>query len=191
MIQLYPNVSYHPIPRLVTLFAQSGMWTTNPRAPHIRSQAAAASSYAAVAKKPMERANTNVGSNQANMNHGQGAGQGSMVEHREFQPAHYGFHLGYAGRGPYIGHGGGRYGACNRCGGWAPQTSGGSFSRRGRGADSDVQGTTSLNRDNVQQKQVEMKTDQGASTEAALVSVGGMIINLPAQAVAIGASCDA
>jgi hypothetical protein len=46
--------------RLVSLFARSGTWTANPRAPHIPSQAAAASS---IAKKPMERANSNGGPN--------------------------------------------------------------------------------------------------------------------------------
>jgi hypothetical protein len=46
--------------RLVSLFARSGTWTANPRAPHISSQAAAASS---IAKKPMERANSNGGPN--------------------------------------------------------------------------------------------------------------------------------
>jgi hypothetical protein len=83
-IQLYPNVPYRPIPGLVALFARSGTWTANPRAPHTRPQSAAASSYASVAETPTERANANGGTNRASINQGQGAGQGSMAGRREF-----------------------------------------------------------------------------------------------------------
>jgi hypothetical protein len=57
------------------------------------------------------RTRTVVRTDRINTNNRQGVGQGSMAGRREFQLAHYGFNPGYAGRAPYTGHGGGRYGA--------------------------------------------------------------------------------
>jgi hypothetical protein len=63
-----------------------------------------------------------------------------MAGRREFQPAHYEFNPGYAGRAPYTGHGGGRYGARTVV----------ALSAAVVEVQALIQGTTSLNRDNMQ-----------------------------------------
>jgi hypothetical protein len=48
-----------------------------------------------------------------------------------FPSVNQGFHLGYAGRGPYTGNGEGRFGGRGRPAGWRTQPRGGFAGRRG------------------------------------------------------------
>jgi hypothetical protein len=114
---LYPNVSYCPISGLEALSIGSGNHKQNPRVPHCCNHIATAFSYAAIVKKAMDHSKNLGNDNRRSTNSqryggsssGQGMGQGSLHGCGGFSPSNLGFHLGFAGSGPYTGRGGGRY----------------------------------------------------------------------------------
>jgi hypothetical protein len=69
-MDLHPNVSYHPVPGLVALFARAASCTRNPRAPHTHPHATTGFSYTIVVKSPMENGKFNDGNRGYNQQYG-------------------------------------------------------------------------------------------------------------------------
>jgi hypothetical protein len=211
---LHPNVPYRPVPGLVALFARQSSCSVNPRAPIVQPRAVTGFSYVAVAMHPSEngRGNRVSGSQQrfGSSASGQGSGQGAFFGKGGFPPAHQGFHPGFAGRGPYAGHGGGRYGTRGRPGGWSAQQRGGFAGRRGQGSGAsegqsmdvgtrdgrdphsaqvsrEVRDHQVVGSSNAAQGRefIPMGDNQAAAKSVGSVNVGGRSFNLPEQAAVL------
>jgi hypothetical protein len=132
---LYPNTPYRPIPRLVALFSRASSTPGNPRAPIIKPHAATAFLYTVIVMHPSENGRSGKEFGQEQWASGSAtchaSGQGAMYDRGGFPPVNKGFHLCFAGRGPYSGNGGGRNGARGRPAGWQSQARGGFGSQEG------------------------------------------------------------
>jgi hypothetical protein len=119
-VGLHPSVPYQPVPGLVPLFTRTaGSSIQNLRAPHTRPCSVTGFSYATVVSSLMDSDRFNGGNRGTAQRFGgsmsgQANGQGSTFNHGSFNLVNQGFHPRYAGHGPYMGFGGGRYGGCGR-----------------------------------------------------------------------------
>jgi hypothetical protein len=91
----------------VALFARQTSCSRNPRAPLVKPLAVTGFSYVAVTMHPSENGRGNRGNGSQQWFGGSAPGQGALFSRGGFPPANHGFHLGYARKGSFSGHGGG------------------------------------------------------------------------------------